>query len=68
MIDSGAAISVAPYGTFKNCKLNTADKNCYNLQSAQGKKLLIYGTKLVPFFFGKDRIFIKVVICDVTLP
>merc|ERR1712029_502696 len=68
MLDSGAAISVAPYAEFKNVKLDKSERQNYNLQSATGKKLQIYGTKNVPFMFGDDKIYIKVVICDVKLP
>ena len=68
MLDSGAAISVAPYAEFKNVKLQKDERHMYHLQSATGKKLQIYGTKDVPFQFGNDTIYIKVVICDVTIP
>ena len=67
MLDSGAAISVAPYGEFKNVKLEKGNRNMYNLQSATGKKLQIYGTKKVPFKFADHKIFITVIVCGVTL-
>ena len=68
IIDSGAAVSVAPYGTFKNVQLNKDTKRDYKLQNASGKELNIYGTKRVPFKLGKSTFTITVVICDVTQP
>ena len=67
MLDSGAAISVAPHGEFKNVKLDKGNRHMYNLQSATGKQLRIYGTKQVPFNFGSEKINITIIICDVTL-
>ena len=66
ILDSGAAVSVAPYGTFKNVKLIRETKGNYRLQNAPGKELSIYGTKKVAFKLGKKSVFITVVICDVT--
>ena len=53
ILDSGAAVSVAPFGTFKKVKLIRETKGNYRLQNAPGKDLSIYGTKRVPFMFGK---------------
>merc|ERR1711935_567382 len=64
MLDSGAAMSVAPYAAFKNVKLERPQKEIYKLQSATGKRIPIYGVKDVPFMFGKRIVFIKVIICD----
>ena len=68
MIDSGAAISVAPKEQFSHVELNTRDSKGYNLQSAKGDRLRIHGTREVPLIFGKHTINIKVIVCDVTLP
>ena len=50
MIDSGAAISVAPYGSFEDIKLGKSPISHYKLHTTTGKPLNIYGTKLVLFF------------------
>ena len=48
--------------------LDKSQRYKYQLQSAQGKDLTIYGIKSVPFTFDNIKIYIKVIICDVTLP
>ena len=58
MIDSGAAVSVAPLKEFTIVELNKKDKSSYNLQSAKGGRLNIYGTRTVPFKFESYTIYI----------
>ena len=68
IIDSGAAVSVAPKSYFNRIPLNTDCSQEYRLQNASGDKLKIYGTRLVPFKLGRATITVKTVICDVVQP
>ena len=45
MIDSGAAISVAPKSEFKKIPLEKKERFNYSLQSATGQRLSTYGKK-----------------------
>ena len=68
ILDSGAAVSVAPKSYFNRIPL---EDNCnpeYRLQNASGDQLKIYGTRKVPFKLGRATIKIRTVICDVVQP
>jgi hypothetical protein len=68
IIDSGAAISVAPPGFCPEIAVDPVHKNECKLQSASGQRLQVYGQKIVPIKFGESNIEIIFVICEVTQP
>ena len=68
IIDSGAAVSVAPPSFCTKFILDSTKKDDYKLQSATGQKLQVYGVRQIEIKFGKITISIAFVICQVTQP
>ena len=66
IIDTGAAVSVAPKRFGNVSSRNVTEKNDYNLVTASGSRLKVFGTQEVRWRFGDDILIIKFVICDVT--
>ena len=63
ILDSGAAISVAPHNFMPHVRLNVEDKFEYKLQSASGQNLKVYGSRSIPIRFWKETIYVNFVIC-----
>ena len=68
ILDSEAALSVAPKSYFNRVPLTKDCRDEYNLHDPQGNTIKVYGTREVPYKFGRSTIKIKVVVCDVAYP
>ena len=68
ILDSEAALSVAPKSYFNRVPINKDCRDEYNLQDPQGNPIKVYGTREVPYKFGRATIKIKVLVCDVAYP
>ena len=68
IIDSGAAVSVAPPSFCPEISVDPSGKSKYKLQSASGQRLQVYGSKVVPIKLADSEVKIVFVICEVTQP
>ena len=68
LVDSGAAIHVCGLKNFEKAKLCDLKRKDLHLQTANGQRLKVYGTRRVHLKHGEGHISVTFVVADVTQP